>query len=142
MATRRCFVDRSNVDSSKVLPTGALFYRQSHSWRPLRQLGRPEKLVWAAGGLSGTARGAGLSGLGASGRPGRPGKPVWAAWDACLSGLEACLGGLGACLGGLGGQGLGGLGNLSGQPRRPGKPVWAAWAAFWASWEPGKAESA
>ena len=48
MATRRCFVDKSNVDRSKVLLTGALFYGQSHSWRPLRQLGRPEKLVWAA----------------------------------------------------------------------------------------------
>ena len=31
MATRRCFIDRINVDRRKVLPAGTLFCRQGHS---------------------------------------------------------------------------------------------------------------
>ena len=95
------------------MPTGALFYRQEHAWRPFQQLGRPERPVKAAwglvwGGLKGRfERPGGLSG--------RPGKPVWAAWAAFLGVLGACLGGLGAweaC--------LGGLGSLHGRSGRPG----------------------
>ena len=65
-ATRQCFVDRSNVDRSKVLPTGAMFCRQEQPWRSFQQLGRPGKSFWAAWGPVWPAWG--------------PGKPVWAAW--------------------------------------------------------------
>ena len=104
----------------EVLQAGALFCRQGHSWRLLQQLGRPQKLIWAAWVPIWAAwkpgRPVGASCWGGPGRPagvaGRPGKAVWGprkpAW---------------------------GLGSLSGRPGRSGRP-------FWASWEPGQAESA
>ena len=56
IATRLCFVDKSNVDRSKIA-TGEMFCRQEHSWRPVwaggtaweARLGRRDGL----GGLSG-----------------------------------------------------------------------------------------
>ena len=117
MATRRCLVDKSNVDKRKVLQTGALFCRQGHSWRLLQQLGRPEKPIWAAWA------------------------PIWAAWKPGQPVGASCWGGPGRPAGVAGRPGKAawgprkpawGLGSLSGRPARP----------FWASWEPGQAESA
>ena len=64
MATRWCFVDRSNVDRS--IPGG-----RSSSWGGLRGLFR------RPGGLSGQPRGLGSL----SGRPGRLFQASWASWS-------------------------------------------------------------